>query len=160
MQRPDRHKTLQRDPKYSTSSVQITYHYLILMTEAILMTLRFTIISYYLVPGHYYLPESKKRHCYSRIMKFVIAIVDLSNMSRNTYEDDSGLAAGVYTKTYISLYLCSPLNDIQAPIVSIFLLSYSHLPSSSSSHACSARERVRRPKMGGTTVSRGARAAS
>jgi hypothetical protein len=48
----------------------------------------------------------------------------------------SALFASTYTKMYISLYLCSPLNDMRTPLVSIFfLLSSSHLPPSSS-HPC------------------------
>jgi hypothetical protein len=50
----------------------------------------------------------------------------------------------LYTKTYISFYLFSPLNDMWAPLVSIFfLLSSSHLPPSSSD-MCGGGERVRR----------------
>jgi hypothetical protein len=46
-------------------------------------------------------------------------------MPRNTYKDDSG-PAEVHTKTYISLYLRSPINDMWAPLVSIiFFLSSS-----------------------------------
>jgi hypothetical protein len=76
----------------------------------------------YLEPSHYNFPKLEKRHYYSRILKFAIAILDFPQICHRIRMKTTRAQLQVYRKTYISLYLCYPLNDMRAPPVSIFFL--------------------------------------
>jgi hypothetical protein len=118
-----------------------------------------------LEPSHYNFPKLEKRHYYSRILKFAIAILDFPQIYHKIRMKTTRAQLQVYRRTYISLYLCYPLNDMRASLVIIFLfLPSSHLPSSSSSHVSVqgagpatgvgrrggvVRQRVQRAEMGG-----------
>jgi hypothetical protein len=71
-------------------------------------------------------PVWRKHHYYSRILKFVITILDLPQICHRIHTKTTRVQLQVYTKMYISLYLRSPINDMWAPLVSIiFFLSSS-----------------------------------
>jgi hypothetical protein len=76
----------------------------------------------YLVRDHYYLLKLEKRHYYSRILKFAITILDFPRICHGIRMKSTQVQLQVYTKTYISLYLGSPLNDTRDPLVSIISL--------------------------------------
>jgi hypothetical protein len=82
-----------------------------------------------LVPSHYYFPQLDKHHYYSCILKFVIAIFDFSQICHTMHMKTTRAQLQAYMKTYISLYLRSPLNDMRAPLSA----------SSSSSMCCRCR---------------------
>jgi hypothetical protein len=71
----------------------------------------------YLEPSHYNFPKLEKRHYYSRILKFAIAILDFPQIYHKIRMKTTRAQLQVYRKTYISLYLCYPLNDMRAPLV-------------------------------------------
>jgi hypothetical protein len=88
--------------------------------------------------GHYNFSGLEKHHYYSRILKFAITIVDFPQICHGIRMKTTQVQLQVYTKTYISLYLRSPINDMWAPLVNIiFYLSSSltqhHLPPSMAS---------------------------
>jgi hypothetical protein len=64
--------------------------------------------------GHYNFSGSEKRHYYSRILKFVIKILDFPQICHRIGMKTTRALLQVYTKTYISLYLHSPLNVMRA----------------------------------------------
>jgi hypothetical protein len=98
----------------------------------------------------------EKHHYFSRILKFGIAILDFpSNMTRNTYEDNSGQATSVYKDVHLIVFALS--SERYTRPTCQCLLPPLIIKSPSSSHACSAREQVERPELGGATASRAAR---
>jgi hypothetical protein len=76
----------------------------------------------YLEPSYYNFPKLEKRHYYSRILKFAIAILDFPQICHEIRIKTTRTQLQAYTKTYITLYLGPPLNDMWVPLVSIFLL--------------------------------------
>jgi hypothetical protein len=75
-----------------------------------------------LEPSHYNFLKLEKHHYYSRILKFVIAILDFPQICHEIRIKTTRAQLQVYTKMYITLYLCPPLNDMWLPLVSIFFL--------------------------------------
>jgi hypothetical protein len=120
-----------------------------------------SILKGYLVPGHYYFSELEKRHYYSRILKFSITIFNFPQICHKIRMKTSRAQLQAYMKTYISLYLHSPLNDMRVPLVSIifFLLSssLSHLSFSTAgashplSHSVASGRRAASSERAGAT---------
>jgi hypothetical protein len=95
----------------------------------------------YLVPSH----ELEKRHYYSCILKFAIAILNFPQICHRRRMKTTGAQLQVYTKTYISSYLRSSLNDMRVPLCQhplhhpIFCLPFSFLFSRAAGQAARAR---------------------